>query len=130
MNSEARRVLAVDDDQVILQSISRQLRDSGVQLDLESDPANALPRLRSTSYDLVLCDIKMKPLNGLEVLAAIRAEYPRVPVIVVSAFVDDQTVEAARELGCDDFLFKPVRKQRLIEAMEKAMSRSSRDHEP
>jgi CheY-like chemotaxis protein len=120
MGNEAIHVLAVDDDQIILRSIARQLRSAGFELDIESNPENAMPRIRVTHYDVVLCDIKMKPLNGLEVLDLIRAEFPDLPVIIVSAFVDDQTVESARKLGCKEFLFKPVKKALLIEAVIRA----------
>lgn len=120
MGNETIRILAIDDDQIILRSIARQLRSAGFELDIESDPENAMPRIRETHYDVVLCDIKMKPLNGLEVLDLIRAEFPDLPVIIVSAFVDDQTVESARKLGCREFLFKPVKKTLLIEAIIRA----------
>jgi len=116
------RVLAIDDDRMILDSIARQLRTSEITLDVESDPSKVISRLGEADYELVLCDIKMQPMNGLEVLEEIRKYRPDLPVIIVSAFVDDATVEAAKSLGCSEFLFKPVRRRTLIEAVERTIA--------
>ena len=120
MSDDRKNILIIDDDDVILQSIARQLRDENLRLYLESDPFAAMARIEAESFALVLCDIKMKPKNGLEVLQDIKALQPDLPVIIVSAFVDDETVEAAQKLGCAEFLFKPVRKRLLIAAIDRA----------
>lgn len=114
-------VLAIDDDEVILRSIERQLRNENVRLDLESDPLSGLERISRQEYDLVLCDIKMKPISGIEVLRRLKEHKPDLPVIILSAFIDDQLFEAARRLGSDDFLIKPVRRDVLISAISAAV---------
>ncbi len=114
----ARRLLVIDDDVLIRQSIRRQLKDiPGLDIDFEHDPLEGLRRLGVTRYDLVMCDIKMKPMNGLEVLSKVKRLYPALPVIILTGFVDDQMIESAQRLGCSDFLIKPVRKNDLIDAI-------------
>ena len=121
MSNNTRRVLVIDDDRVILSSISRQLRNEPLQLDLVSNPSAGLERFEAGSYDVVLCDIKMKPMSGLDVLSEIKRTKPDTPVIIISAFVDDQILESARELGSDDFLIKPVRRENLVAAINRVL---------
>jgi CheY-like chemotaxis protein len=117
-----RRLLVIDDDASIQQSIGRQLRDAQrLQVFFETDPEKALLRIAAESWDLVLCDIKMKPLSGLEVLARITTDFPSLPVIILTGFVDDQIVESAQMLGSSDVLFKPVRKAQLLNAVARAL---------
>ena len=115
-------ILVIDDDRVILESIGRQLRNEPMAIDFESDPEKGLARIDGSRYDLVLCDIKMKPINGIEVLRRIKASYDRLPVIIVSAFVDDQLFEEAKRIGCSDFLIKPVRKRALVESIWRVLA--------
>lgn len=125
MSDDEKRLMVIDDDTVILESIRRQLRDEFLRIDFEANPEAALTRLKHDTYDLVLCDIKMKPINGIEVLRRIKSDYAELPVIIVSAFVDDQLFDQARELGCEDFLIKPVPRITLRSAVARALGRSA-----
>jgi CheY-like chemotaxis protein len=122
----ARRLLVIDDDLSVQRSIGRQLKGASgggdrLEVSFETDPEKALRLIASGDWDLVLCDIKMKPLSGLEVLAKIRAGRPSLPVIMLTGFVDDQIIERAQALGCSDFLIKPVRKEQLVAAIRRVL---------
>ena len=114
-----KKILVIDDDKVILQSIEKQLKHQNLNLDFEDDPVAGLGKIMKKNYDLVLCDIKMKSLTGLEVLKEIKSTHPEIPVIILTGYVDDKIIEEARNLGCDDFLFKPLRKNILINSINK-----------
>jgi CheY-like chemotaxis protein len=119
-----KKILVIDDDARIRESIARQLRDlPGLAIDFESNPIEALRRFGRIEYDLVLCDIKMKPVSGMQVLGRLRSLYPRIPVIILTGFVDDQIIEAAHRMGCSDFLIKPVRKQQLVDSIQGVLGR-------
>jgi CheY-like chemotaxis protein len=119
---ERKRLLVLDDDESIRRSIARQLKGlEGIVIDFEGNPLEGLRMLGRTGYDLVLCDMKMRPVSGLEILAKIRRTHPHVPVIILTGFVDDQIIETARRIGASDFLIKPVRKEQLMEAVQKAL---------
>ena len=124
MDDTQKHLLVIDDDIVILNSIKRQLRGEPLRIDFDHDPESGLSRLDREKYDLVLCDIKMKPIDGLEVLRAIKLHHREIPVIIVSAFVDDQLFDEARSIGCEDFLIKPVPRKALKEAVSKALSKA------
>ena len=105
-----------------------QLKDAQrLQVFFETDPEDALLRIAAERWDLVLCDIKMKPLSGLEVLARIKGDFPSLPVIILTGFVDDQIVESAQALGSSDVLFKPVRKAQLLDAVARALDPAGGD---
>jgi CheY-like chemotaxis protein len=123
-----RRLLVIDDDPAVQKSIGRQLHSAArgivaapLAVSFETNPEKALQRIAAGDWDLVLCDIKMKPLSGIEVLARIMASRPSLPVIILTGFVDDQIIERAQALGCRDFLIKPVRKEQLLAAISRVL---------
>ncbi len=122
VKSQAKRLLVIDDDISIQRSIRRQLKaSSALDIDFEENPLMGLRKLGQTPYDLVLCDIKMKPVSGLELLAKIKKRHPALPVIILTGLVDDQIIEVARRIGSSAFLFKPIRKNELIESIYKIL---------
>jgi CheY-like chemotaxis protein len=112
-----KEILIIDDDASILESIRKQLKDEGVNLNLVNDPLEGLDKINNSRFDLVICDIRMRSLNGLEVLRIIKTNHPEIPVIMLSGYVDDNMIENALNLGCEKFLIKPIRKSILIESI-------------
>jgi CheY-like chemotaxis protein len=104
---------------MILDSINRQLKNENYSLELESNPVKGLEKIEQKRYDLVLCDIRMKPINGTEVVQRLKANHPDLPVIVITGYVDDSLFDSLKKVGCDDFLIKPVKKTILIETVAK-----------
>ncbi|HOV14944.1 MAG TPA: response regulator, partial [Spirochaetota bacterium] len=68
-------------------------------------------------YDLILTDIMMSPIDGIDILRKIKSYRPGVPVIVITGGNDDDIKKSAKDLGCNDFLVKPVCKKDLIDAI-------------
>jgi DNA-binding NtrC family response regulator len=116
-----KKILIIDDDKLILKSIEKQLKNENFILETEDNPIIGLEKINNNSYDLVLCDIKMKSLTGFQVLEDIKINHPKIPVIILTGYVDDKMIEEAINLGCKDFLFKPLRKKILIERINKAL---------
>jgi len=117
-STEARRsILVVDDEPYIGRIIQLKLESGPYQVELVHDGRSALDRLSSDdSYDLVLLDIMMPQLSGLDVLARIR-ELPRhesTPVIMLTAKGQDADRTRAAELGATDFLTKPFSPKKLL----------------
>ncbi|OHD10901.1 MAG: hypothetical protein A2086_01440 [Spirochaetes bacterium GWD1_27_9] len=112
-----KHILVIDDDPIILKSIQNQLKSQSFQLEIVNDPKEALRIAFEKEFDLVICDVKMEPINGLEILQKIKSYRPGLPVIILTGYVDDQIRQKAKEIGSSDFLIKPVRKQQLIDAI-------------
>ncbi len=120
-----KEILVIDDDLMILSSIERQLKNEEYSLDLESNPVTGLEKLENKKYDLVLCDLRMKPINGTEVVKKIRENDPEMPIIVLTGYVDDALFDEVKTIGCNEFLIKPVRKSQLIEVIDRQLKKSS-----
>ncbi len=120
MNTE-RRILVIDDDRVIRQSIAAYLEDSGFDVLLADDGATGLNAYRQENPDLVVCDLRMPGLDGISVLQEIAKDDSDTPIIVISgAGVMADVVEALR-IGASDYLIKPIID---LEVLEHAISRS------
>ena len=114
-------IMIIDDEKPILESIEKQLKEQNFNLYLESDPVEAIEKLKNNKIDIVLCDMRMKPISGLEVLNTLKIEYPKIPVIILTGYVDDNIYESVKKVGCAHFLLKPIRKKELIEAINRAL---------
>ncbi len=119
------RVLVVDDDQGLRFSVRETLAQTGqFSIDEAFDGLNALEKIKASTvnYDLVLLDVDMPRLNGLEALKLIKEHNPAMTVIIMTAFATiDDAVRAVKE-GAYNYLSKPVKGDDLVRLVEKAMS--------
>lgn len=121
------RILIVDDEPFIRKIVVRLLRDLGC-LDLHEadDGARALQQCRTYGPGLIICDINMKPVNGLEFIRAVRqgkAGVPRgTPVIMLTGVSDENTVGSALALDVNAFLVKPVSRAQLESKLLRSVS--------
>ena len=120
------KLLVIDDDPFILSSIKRQLKEEPFDVMLINNPVDGLTMIDEDKYDLVLCDVKMEPLSGIDVLDNIKNNNPELPVIMLSGYVDDQLIEKAHKLGCEEFLIKPLRKKELIQIIAKTLQKKKK----
>jgi CheY-like chemotaxis protein len=79
------RILVVDDEENVRHMLELTLRREGYRVTLCADGADALDRLRSTPFDLLLCDINMPERNGLETIIELRRLVPELPILAISA---------------------------------------------
>jgi DNA-binding NtrC family response regulator len=121
---DAARVLIIDDEALIRQSIAAYLEDSGFAVLQADDGPSGLQTARSHDPDVILLDLRMPEMDGLEVLAAVTRDLPETPVIVVTgAGVIKDAIEALR-LGAFDFISKPIIDLAVLEhAVCKAVER-------
>ncbi len=119
------RILIVDDDRPVLQSLELVLGNEGHELVLTQDGQQALQVLTDEPVDLVITDLLMKPVDGLELLRYVRKERPRVAVIVVSAYSSTPIIEQCRALGCAAYIRKPFRIREITETVRIALARQA-----
>ena len=100
------KILMIEDDYELAEVLSEYLEDLGMNIETEEDPFKALSRLKLEKFDLVILDLTLPGMDGLEVCAEIRAKQ-NVPIIISSARSDIQDKVTALELGADDYLPKP-----------------------
>jgi two-component system response regulator HydG len=121
--TETATLLVADDDSAVRQSLERTLTREGYRVLLASDGQAALERLQGGGIDLVLSDLKMPGLTGLELLRAAKVVAPEVDVIMLTAFgTVEEAVKAMKEGACD-FLTKPFQRAQLIRVINQALER-------
>lgn len=125
------RVLVVDDQEPNRNLIYRQLSRKGFRPELAVGGAEALKMMGQKKYDLVLLDMMMPGVDGIDVLKDIRSKHDPIslPVIMVSARTESEGIVAAIKLGANDYMTKPVDMASLITRMETELERKDADPE-
>src|SRR5213594_3095297 len=118
-----RTLLVADDDPGLRESLERTLTREGYRVLLASDGRAALERLQDGAIDLIVTDLKMPGLTGLELLRAAKAIAPDVDVILLTAFGTVEEAVKAMKDGAYDFLTKPFRREQLLKLISKALER-------
>jgi DNA-binding NtrC family response regulator len=119
---EKNPILIIDDEASYLSLMKEFLNQEGYSNVLtEQNPLNVLPLLQRTDIDLILLDIFMPEMNGLELLEKIYAEYPSIPVIVITAVNEVQIALKAIKLGAYEFITKPPDTDRLLLTIRRAL---------
>ncbi|HTM02593.1 MAG TPA: EAL domain-containing protein [Vicinamibacterales bacterium] len=110
MNAHSGRVLVVDDNENNREILARRLTRSGYTVSVMDGAAGILDRIKDDSIDLVLLDIEMPGITGLDALVSIREHYTavRLPVIMVTARSQSEDIVKALELGANDYVTKPI----------------------
>ncbi|CCN46715.1 putative Response regulator [Vibrio nigripulchritudo MADA3029] len=119
-------VMVVDDDTIFRRLITSYLESNGYRVMEAEDGLDGLKQLRTEVPDLVICDISMPVLNGIEFVEEVCWEYPSLPMIVVSATEEMSDVARALRFGIKDFLSKPIAD---MNHLEKAISNTLEDAE-
>ena len=124
------RLLVVDDDHAFRLSTAALLRADGHDVDVAADASAAVQALRAQSYDLVLLDLRMPGIDGIQLVETLRVWGESVPVLMISGYGTVESAVRAMHLGTDDFLTKPVEPDvlsaRVAELLERR-PRSDRD---
>lgn len=103
------RIMVIDDENIVGKMIKISFEQDGYTVETFLDAKPALARLKEEKFDLVITDLKMRDIDGMEVLNTIKQELPDVKVIMITAFASlDAAVEAFRK-SVDDFFAKPVK---------------------
>jgi len=120
------RVLIVDDEPDMLHLLKRSLEpDLNCRVDTTPSAQTAIRMLSQTAYDLLLADIKMPVMSGLELLEIVKAEHPELTVVMMTAYGHVEMAVEAMKRGAYDFITKPFEHEALIIRLEKALERSA-----
>jgi two-component system, chemotaxis family, chemotaxis protein CheY len=121
------RVLVVDDEPAVRSIVRMILEKAGYDV-LEAENGEAAIEALNTGenrlvLDVVICDIRMPKINGVQAIEYFQREYPHVPVIVLTAYPETQMAVSFMRSGVADYLIKPVDAQKVRDAVERAMER-------
>ena len=122
----ARRVLAVDDDEKILQLYRDLLAAKGFDVTACADPTKAVDLIKRGDWDAALVDIRMRGLEGTELVPLLKKVCPELPVLIVSAYCDESQAGYYHSLGASGFVSKPFNHEVLLDAIQRALQQEER----
>ena len=122
-------ILVVDDEKIIHESCGRILRDEGYTVETALSGQEALLKLKEKQYDLVLSDIKMPGMSGVEALEKMKKEVPDITVVMFTGYSSVETARDSMKLGAADYLPKPFTPEELLRVVREALQKKLRSEE-
>ncbi len=120
--SASKKILVIDDDIEMRSLMKDALEGDGYEVDTAADGEEALGKAARKSFDLMITDVRMPGLNGLDILPGLKKLQPKSSIIVVTAFGGDEVSRKALERGADAYLEKPIRLDELKRLLHQFIS--------
>lgn len=116
-----RRILVIEDEESMRHALTKALTRAGWRVEAAPTGREGVERLRATRYDVVLTDVRLPDLSGLDVVALVTETSPGTPVVVMTAFGTVETALVAMKRGARDFITKPFETAALLAILDKAV---------
>jgi DNA-binding response OmpR family regulator len=124
-----QKILVVDDEKTVCDSIHKILSRKGYSVDDSLSADEAINKLKENDYDLVITDLMMPKVSGMELLQLVKKHYPELEVVVVTGYASIETAVEATKLGAADYIPKPFTPDELTEITKKALARRQENKE-
>ena len=121
MSETNMRLLVVDDEPIVGKRLKQVFGKIGFEIETYTDSALALAAIAEKPFDIVVTDLKMEGIDGIEVLKRVRAMNPKTRVIIITGYASPDTAELAQQEGVFAFLAKPFRLDELKQVIYRAM---------
>jgi len=122
----ARRILVVDDEPVVTSSCRRILLTEGDDVQTTESGQEGLRRALSEHFDLVMTDLKMPDLDGMELVRAVRGRRPETAIVVITGYGSVSSAVEAIKLGVSDYIEKPFTPEEITKAIDRALAGTKR----
>ena len=123
----AKRILVIDDEALVIESLRNLLKKKGYDVSIAKNGAEALQRIEEGDFDLIVSDIRMPDINGIEIVKKIR-EYLKqngkeaVPEILITGYASKENLEEAKKLKVADYMYKPFNIKDFLDVIERNLS--------
>ncbi len=114
------RILILDDEPIVCKRLQPTFEKLGYEVEVFVDSATAMARIKDADFDIVITDLKMKGIDGLQFVDAVKSKSPTTEVIVITGFGTMETAKESFKLGIFDFVAKPFKISEIRELVEKA----------
>lgn len=125
MTTPKAKILIVDDEERLTTTMCKLLRIHGYDAHTAGSGQEAIARIGEESWDIMILDMKMPEMSGVQVLSEVRKLDSRVEVIVLTGYASLDTAQEVMKLGAYDYLLKPYRQDDLLEKIENALDRKA-----
>jgi DNA-binding NtrC family response regulator len=119
------RILVVDDEMIVCESCRRILEEDGYEVEIALSGKEAFEKMKENPYDIVITDLKMPEIDGMDVLRTFRKEYPDAIIIMITGFSTVETAVEAMKLGAFDYIPKPFTPDEVSIVVKKAIEKRS-----
>lgn len=118
--AEKLSILILDDEIIVGKRLAPNLQKHGCDVEIFSDPLLAVKRINERDFDIVVTDLRMKGMDGLEVLKQVRNKNERTKIIIITGYAMMEIARKAMDLGAFDFIAKPFKPNDLKKIINKA----------
>ncbi len=119
------RILVVDDEMIVCESCQRILEEEGYEVEIALGGKEAFKKMKESHFDMVITDLKMPEIDGMEVLRTVRREYPDTIIIMITGFSTVETAVEAMKLGAFDYIPKPFTPDEVSIIVKKAIDQKN-----
>ncbi len=120
------KILVVDDDAIVIKSCRRILEAEGFEVTAVPGADEALEKIKSSEFDLLLMDVKMPKHDGIFLMREIKKNWPDIPIVVMSGYPTPETIADVLKLGATQFIPKPFRPDELVKTVRQVIQKMSR----
>lgn len=127
-NIAKQHVFFVDDEPKVRKMVGRTLEQADLEVSCFASGGDCLEQLRCRTCDLLITDVKMPEMDGIELLTVVKRIIPSLPVLVITGYGDIRMAVKALKIGALDFIEKPLDRQSFLSAVESALKRNAKIH--
>ena len=119
-----KNILIIDDEKLITKTLRKLLGKEGYEVTVARSGQEALEHIKGRDFNLIVCDVRMPQMDGVETIREIRNYLkqegrPSVPELLITGYADEQRYKSAVELKVADYIYKPFDKEEFLEAVKK-----------
>lgn len=118
-------ILVIDDEQIICDSCHRILENENLKVESDTNPVIGIKKAIENNYDLILLDLNMPELDGIQLLNRLRKVKPDVPVIIITGYPNKESKEVSRNLGVNNYILKPFKPNEILEPVRQLIKLTS-----
>ena len=118
-----RSILLVDDEKILLITLGDVLKEEGFDVTTVDSGKKAITKLNQKRYDIVITDLVMEGLDGIDILKKSKRKYSDTPVIILTGRSDRLSADKAKQLGADDYLLKPCEIDELLNRISQLLEK-------
>ena len=121
MNEDRKtQILILDDEPIVWKRLKPALEKAGYEVEAFTQSSNAMRRVQEKEFDIVVTDLKMEGIDGMQFLTEVKTLSPKTAVIVITGFATMETAKESFQKGVFDFVAKPFKRGELLEIVKKA----------
>ena len=120
MTGDKLKIMVLDDEPIVCKRLKPALEKQGYEVDTFTESAEAMEQIRRIDYDIIITDLKMKGIDGMQLLGEAKRRLPRTEVIVITGFATMETAKESFQQGVFDFIAKPFKLREIQSVVSRA----------